>query len=182
MSVCKSTSQLRLTQNISEIPGRNPAVKAKGYTKAVDLWSLGCVTTAMLTGATPFSSFRDPEDRRTSYEVIIEAAVSCDLSRLDLLSQWRSASPDAKDFVERLLVLDETARMTASEGLRHKWYEDLRRDFDEVYKFSLKNYRPHALVSNIVERIDPKAAAKKATKQVSYVLKRSNEVAILALT
>lgn len=143
-------------------------MKADGYTKAVDLWSLGCVTATLLIGTTPFSSLRTPTDRRTSYEVIMEAAAKCDLTRLNSSKQWRLASWEAKDFVRRLLVLDETARMTAAEGLRHKWYEDWRDLFDGVYKFSLKNYKQRNQVPNIVERIDPQATARKTTKEVSY--------------
>ncbi|MCJ1247299.1 hypothetical protein MMC30_004513 [Trapelia coarctata] len=154
-----------------EIGGLNPTVRVKGYTKAVDLWSLGCVTATLLTGATPFSSFRKPADRRTSYEVIMEAAVKCDLNNLNMSKQWRLASREAKDFVERLLVLDETARMTAREGLCHKWYEDWRKDFDEVYSFSLKNYKPRMQMPNVVEKIDPQDAVNKARKEVSRVRK-----------
>lgn len=144
-------------------------MKVRGYTKAVDLWSLGCVTATLLVGTTPFSSLRTPTDRRTSYEVIMEAAAECDLTRLNSFEQWRLASWEAKDFVQRLLVLDETVRMTAAEALHHKWYEDWRTLFDGVYKFSLKNYRQRNQVPNIVERIDPQAAARKTTKEVSYM-------------
>ena len=142
-------------------------MKIKGYTKAVDLWSLGCVTATLLTGATPFSSFGKPADRRTSYDIIMEAAVKCDLNHLNMSTQWRLASREAKDFVSRLLVLNETARMTAVEGLHHIWYENWRDDFDEVYRFSLRNYRPRIHIPNVVEKIDLQAAAGKAKKEVS---------------
>jgi len=98
----------------------------------------------------------------------MHAAVKCDLNNLNMFKQWRLASREAKDFVTRLLVLNETARMTASEGLHHKWYEDWRVEFDEVYRFSLKSYKPRIQIPNVVEKIDPQAADRKATKEVSY--------------
>lgn len=99
----------------------------------------------------------------------MEAAAKCDLTRLESSKQWRHASWEAKDFVRRLLVLDETERMTAAEGLCHKWYEDWRNLFDGVYEFSLKNYKKRNHVPNIVERIDPQVAARKVMKEVSYL-------------
>ena len=151
----------------SEVIGKNPLVTAKGYTKAVDLWSLGCVTAALLTGATPFvpSEPQSPTNRRPSYAVIVEAAFTCDLTKLNVSEAWRHVGPQAKSFIRGLLVLDETSRLTADEALNHMWYRCLEEDFENVYNFSIRHWAPRKPVVNIVE--DIRKSARKNTDVVS---------------
>ncbi|KAJ5573873.1 uncharacterized protein N7459_008300 [Penicillium hispanicum] len=105
-----------------------PEVKSSGklgYTKAVDLWSLGCVTAVLLLGYTPFD---DP-----AHDVI------SGLSDLEGEMIAQGIGLCAEDFLRRLLVLDETTRMDVKQALRHSWLKNSahRGDSAEAYKRSI---------------------------------------------
>ncbi|XHG00184.1 hypothetical protein AWENTII_003649 [Aspergillus wentii] len=109
----------------------------RGYTKAVDLWSMGCVTVVLLTGD---SAFKDPVT--CSYSV--ELAQKGDLDKLETDMDWDKVGKRAKDFVRKLLVLDETKRMDVKHALRHSWFTNPahRREFEALYQRSIKDWKP----------------------------------------
>ncbi|MCJ1383417.1 hypothetical protein MMC17_006531 [Xylographa soralifera] len=135
-----------------EVSGRNPLVKEQSYTKAVDLWSLGCVSVLLLTGSTPFS--KGLADRRATFEAISDAAAKCDLSPLRQMPGWHVASEGLHDFIEKLLVLKEEIRMTAQEALLHIWFNNFyKEDWDSTYRFSIKDWKARTTNFDIVETI-----------------------------
>ena len=141
----------------------------QGYTKAVDLWSLGCVTVFLLTGCTPFS--KNFADRRATFEAISDAAAKCDLSPIKAMPEWRVASESLQDFVEKLLVLRETARITAEEALLHLWFNDeYKEDWDSVYRFCIKDWKARAPNPSIVETITVHTSTNKVTLRTSITL------------
>ena len=89
---------------------------------AVDMWSVGCVTTALLAGRSYFVNTQDSDYRRNSSAAIIKAAAECNLDRLDHSSAWLDVDQHAKHFVKSLLVLDEKARLTVETALEHLWF------------------------------------------------------------
>ena len=136
--------------------GSNLSVHEKGYTKAVDMWSLGCVTTAMLTGSSPFSfAWRRQGDRRSSTEIITEAASLCQLDDLQQAPEWKQIGHRPRDFILKLLVLDEEARMKAKEAIDHDWFTNnaVKEDFQAVYKKSTAGWRRQILPPEAVEYI-----------------------------
>ncbi len=60
--------------------------------------------------------------REDSAAAVIAAAMSCDLRVLDDPEVWGDIDPRPKDFIRRLLVLDERARLTADQALMHGWF------------------------------------------------------------
>ncbi|KAG8459927.1 hypothetical protein KFE25_010976 [Diacronema lutheri] len=78
------------------------------YGPAVDVWSLGVVTHALLTGTVPFAA-------RT--EAGLVAAVRAGWAGGGV----RGASADASDFVRCCLAILPADRLTAHEALRHPW-------------------------------------------------------------
>ncbi|KAL8833957.1 MAG: hypothetical protein Q9170_004003 [Blastenia crenularia] len=105
-----------------EIRGKNSLVSKPGYTSAVDVWSIGCVTAAMLIGRPPFMMSQASAGRQDSAAAVIEAAASCDLRALDDPEIWGDIDMQAKDFIKRLVVLDERTRWTADQALSHEWF------------------------------------------------------------
>ena len=152
--------------------GKNPSVQERGYTKAVDLWSIGCVTTALLLQKTPFSKTRS--DRRRSYETVIEAASTCNLIGIKACSTWQNASCGLQDFILKLFILDENARMTAEDALHHPWYstEGYKERYDEIYTISTKGWRTRKQMPNIVEAIGMESACNKAKVKITDSLVR----------
>ena len=73
----------------------------KPYGKACDYWSIGVVTFILLSGTPPFYE----EDNFALFEQI--KACKYDFE----VETWDSVSPEAKDFVSKILVPDPTVRM-----------------------------------------------------------------------
>jgi len=86
-------------------------LNASGYGKEVDMWSIGVITYILLCGFPPFYGDTVPE----IFEQIMEA-------NFDYPEEyWGAVSKDAKDFINRLLVVDSDKRMSAGEALKHAW-------------------------------------------------------------
>ncbi|GIC89677.1 FHA domain-containing serine/threonine-protein kinase [Aspergillus udagawae] len=111
----------------------------RGYTKAVDLWSLGCVTTVLLTGEPPFSS---PLPERKTSQGNRQGA----LNGLEANLTCNMIGKRAKDFVLRLLVFDETKRMDVKQALGHCWFTNSahKEAFEALYKRSIRDWKPRA--------------------------------------
>lgn len=86
-------------------------LNASGYGKEVDMWSIGVITYILLCGFPPFYGDTVPE----IFEQIMEA-------NFDYPEEyWGTVSKEAKDFINKLLVVDSDKRLTASDALRHPW-------------------------------------------------------------
>lgn len=92
---------------------------AQGYTEATDLWSLGVVAVCTLSGAKmfPFKELQslNQADIRTKL-TMNDQSPSCQAA-------WKTTSYSARDFVEKLLVLDSAKRMTATQAVEHDWFQ-----------------------------------------------------------
>lgn len=79
----------------------------RSYTLEADIWSIGVITYILLCGSRPFWA-------RTE-SGIFRAVLRADPNFDDI--PWPSVSPEAKDFVKRLLNKDYRKRMTAVQAL-----------------------------------------------------------------
>jgi serine/threonine protein kinase len=92
-----------------EIHKVNPTIPADdGYTKAIDMWSIGSITASVLAGEVIFTDRAHPQYDSNPRLVIVSLAAQCDLSVLDAEYHptWSEVDSLAKDFIKRLLVLD----------------------------------------------------------------------------
>jgi len=86
-------------------------LNASGYGKEVDMWSIGVITYILLCGFPPFYGDTVPE----IFEQIMEA-------NFDYPEEyWGAVTKEAKDFINKLLVVDSDKRMSAVDALRHPW-------------------------------------------------------------
>jgi serine/threonine protein kinase len=131
-----------------------------GYTKAVDLWALGCVAVVLLTGS---YAFFDPATHQ--YSAVL--ARQCNMTSIQHSRDWQAVRPRPKNFVGRLLVLDESQRMTANQALDHEWFSnDLHKtNFEELYHRAIKHWRPRATRSDTFEFFDASSARRLARAQ-----------------
>lgn len=118
----------------------------KGYSKAVDMWALGCVTVVLLTGR---SAFRDPKTNEYSQDL----ADACNLEILECSSDWNQVSTRPKDFVGKLLQLDESKRLTATNALQDPWFSNElnKTDFKELYKRTVRHWQARVHKKPIIE-------------------------------
>lgn len=80
-------------------------------TLAADMWSLGVTAYVLLTGFSPFGGETDSETFRNISK-----------AQLDFPDElFEDVSPEAKDFIAKILVKNPAERMTAKEALKHPW-------------------------------------------------------------
>ena len=79
----------------------------------VDMWSCGVILFILLAGYPPFWSSNDEK-----------LLLSILQGRYSMPSPyWDNVSNEAKDLVQRLLVVEPSQRLTASEALKHPWIQ-----------------------------------------------------------
>jgi pheromone a factor receptor len=135
----------------------NPFVpKSQGYSKAVDMWSVGVIAAALLTGDSIFVNRADPRFK-IEPRLILSLAAQCDLSMLDdPYTVWRMVGRRPKDFVKKLLVLDEFNRMTATQALAHDWFTNKHYadELEAVYQRSIRCWNPRRKIFRLIEALD----------------------------
>jgi calcium/calmodulin-dependent protein kinase I len=86
-------------------------LQATGYDKEVDMWSIGVITYILLCGFPPFYNENLPE----LFEQILKADYDFPAD------YWKDVSEEAKDFIRKLLVVDNSKRLTGKAALQHPW-------------------------------------------------------------
>jgi len=93
-----------------------PEVLQKSYTSQCDLWSLGIIAFILLVGYMPFSGSEEKQTRD-----ILAGKYNVKKDR------WASVSPEATDFVTKLLQVNAEVRLTAQKALEHQWIAERHR-------------------------------------------------------
>ncbi|KAH8113669.1 kinase-like domain-containing protein [Phellopilus nigrolimitatus] len=81
------------------------------YGTQTDMWSVGVIAHFLLSGIYPFRAQR----------YAIRDLVNGDTEVRFQDVAWRDVSPEAKEFVSKLLDVDQETRMSAADALKHKW-------------------------------------------------------------
>ncbi|KAM6981063.1 mitogen-activated protein kinase 6 [Aplochiton taeniatus] len=117
------------------------------YTKAIDMWAAGCIFAEMLTGKTLFAGAHEleqmqlilesipvlrEEDRQELHNVI-PVFIRSDMSQphTPLARLLPDVSPQALDFLEKILTFNPMDRLTAKQALAHPYMADYSFPLDE---------------------------------------------------
>eukprot|EP01006_Ploeotia_vitrea_P006548 TRINITY_DN13714_c0_g1_i1.p1 TRINITY_DN13714_c0_g1~~TRINITY_DN13714_c0_g1_i1.p1 ORF type:complete len:495 (-),score=59.01 TRINITY_DN13714_c0_g1_i1:125-1609(-) len=92
----------------------------EGYNEKCDMWSTGVLTYILLCGYPPFHA----NNRSQMFKKIVEGRYTYHKNTV-----WEKISPEAKEFISRLLQTSVEKRMSAQEALDHPWMQaSLQRD------------------------------------------------------
>lgn len=120
---------------------------SKGYTEAIDMWSMGIITLCLLTGDA-FISFDE-------LHVMSQADIALKLATANYhYPQWRHLNCHGKDFIKRLLVLEPLKRMTAKEAVSHDWFQKPARiamELDKLYERATAFWSRRTNTTGVVE-------------------------------
>ncbi|CAI6333392.1 unnamed protein product [Periconia digitata] len=140
-----------------EINRRRSTQKSLGYSKAVDLYSIGCIAAVLLSGTLLLPSYSASRQGGFSPDTVQRVSPLWDVSALDdeFDPMWRYIGSRPKDFIKRLLVVQEDRRMTAVEALDHEWFSNKQHasEFRALYKRSIKDWKPHESTLDIIEEL-----------------------------
>mmetsp|Transcript_50417 Transcript_50417/g.117679 ORF Transcript_50417/g.117679 Transcript_50417/m.117679 type:complete len:568 (-) Transcript_50417:94-1797(-) len=110
-----------------------PEVLRKNYTNKCDLWSVGVIAFILLSGYMPFSG---SENNQTMNILAGKYILKPE--------RWNSVSKDGLGFVQALLSVEASKRLSASDALQHVWIqkreEKQKVDIDEGIIDSLRQY------------------------------------------
>ncbi|KAK8092824.1 Mitogen-activated protein kinase spm1 [Apiospora kogelbergensis] len=120
----------------------------QSYTKAIDVWSVGCIL-AELLGGRPFFKGRDYVDQLNQILHILGTPNEETLARIGssraqeyvrnlpymakkpFASLFPNANPDALDLLDRMLAFDPSSRISVEEALQHPYLKIWHDETDE---------------------------------------------------
>ncbi|ORY46588.1 putative calmodulin-dependent protein kinase type 1 [Rhizoclosmatium globosum] len=92
-------------------------LRRQGHGKPVDMWAIGVMTYFLLCGYFPFAVLgSEGADFSNGVDRVLRADFA-----FEPKEYWMDISPDAKDFISRLIRLNPDERMTAADALQHSW-------------------------------------------------------------
>lgn len=93
-----------------------------GYDESCDLWSLGVILYAMLSGKAPFQSY----SQEISASMVMQRIKEGEFRMTG--GSWNAISAKAKDVIKGLLTVDSHERMSMAQLIDHPWVQgQLRR-------------------------------------------------------
>ena len=164
----------------SEIHRLNPTMaENKGYSSAIDLWSIGCVSALMLTGSLAFNHRDGDQDIG---QINSRSVSAYDLTQIDRGKQdWEVVQKRAREFVMSLLVLQEDKRSTAKRALEHSWFTNhiCAEGYDAVYENAIRDWKPSTTPKeDIIVNIDT-SDIPVPTSSASQVVRQRSDSAIV---
>jgi len=179
----EDAGNLKLTDYVATRWYRAPEILlgSTKYTKAVDMWSVGCILAELIVGKPIFPGTSTLNQIEKVLELIgmpkPEDIESIDSQHTKTIlnsikitkkrgfsSMFAGASEEAMDLLRRLLVFNPNQRLTAEEALKHRYVEQFSSPKEEIIckapivipmddntKFSIKDYR-EAIYADIVNK------------------------------
>lgn len=93
-----------------------------GYDESCDLWSMGVILYAMLSGKAPFQSY----SQEISASMVMQRIKEGEFKMTG--GSWNAISAKAKDVIKGLLTVDSHERMSITQLIDHPWVQgQLRR-------------------------------------------------------
>lgn len=95
--------------------------------------------------------------QQSDMEAMGRIATTCDLSILDRPNGvWRDVEKRPKDFIRKLLVVDEKQRLNVKQALDHPWFTNkmCREGFIALYEKAIASWQPRRNTFRVIEALD----------------------------
>lgn len=150
-----------LDSKVGTVYTMSPEQLRGDYGSEADLWAIGVVAYQLLSGDKPFWG----KTRKETAHQVVKGQYSF------ASPKWKHISPQAKDFITKLLVKDPKARYTAPQALIHPWVAKVTKTGDlskserfRVYE-SLDSYRENPELKKLaLQQIAHKATSEEVIK------------------
>uniref|UniRef100_A0A7E4VNC0 Protein kinase domain-containing protein n=1 Tax=Panagrellus redivivus TaxID=6233 RepID=A0A7E4VNC0_PANRE len=86
-------------------------LRNKGFNRSLDMWSVGVIVYVSLSGTFPFNEDEDINDQIQNAEFMYPQ------------NTWKDISDNAIDFINNLLQVKMSKRLTVSKSLQHIWLQ-----------------------------------------------------------
>lgn len=168
-----------LTDNIGTCWYRSPEliISPRDYTKAIDMWSVGCILGELLSGKVLFPGAHEmdqigqildglylSDNEWNKVTQILPQNFVLKLTRIPkkpLKDRFTHIDRDALDLLEKLLVFDPSLRLTAEEALAHPYLQQFSCEEDEP--IVLEPFH----IEYEVDDLSPKSARKLISNEMS---------------
>jgi len=147
-----------------------------------DIWSIGVIMYALLSGHLPFVSDTD--------DTVFHKAIAGDFSFNQAI--WENVSDDAKDLIKKMICANLSKRYTAQQWLQHEWFSQKDDEFindsgiqhtNEDLVSNLKLIRSKTIMQNVayefVKKTMDDSDLEKLHEKFAEVWNESEEVSIL---
>ncbi|USW51669.1 Putative serine/threonine-protein kinase, active [Septoria linicola] len=131
-----------------------------GYSKAVDIWSVGCVACTLLGSDVLF-----PEVRNISAASITKDDYDARMYKFHNGREWLNVGRRAKAFIQGCLTFEEDSRLTAIEALASEWltHPHYRAEMDAAYQRAIADWKPKVYEEDeLIEHMDTTLHVEKA--------------------
>ncbi|KAL4582357.1 hypothetical protein LXL04_006904 [Taraxacum kok-saghyz] len=138
-----------------------PEVLHRSYGTEADVWSIGVIAYILLCGSRPFWA----RSESGIFRAVLKADPGFDEA------PWTTISPEAKDFVKRLLNKDPRKRLTAAQGLSHLWIRNTSNEVKMPLDISILRLMKAYMRSSTLRKAALRAFSKILTVDELFYLK-----------
>jgi serine/threonine protein kinase len=140
--------------------------RTAGYSKAIDIWSIGCITTTLLTNELIFERDYDEQDVANRWPHGRPSRKLWDLSILETRGEWQTISRKAKSFVRGCLSLNESERLTAEQAMNHEWFTNKHyaKEIEAVYRRAIADWKPRDHGGSLIEFLNTTKTIEESTR------------------
>lgn len=133
------------------------------YSKAIDIWSVGCVACALLAHDVLF-----PDDGHDTIRDLSKEDYDKRMEEFNSGEQWEHIGRRAKEFIRGCLEIDEEHRLTATQALDCEWFthRHYRAEMDAAYKRAVADWQPKKYnEGDLIQEIDTTMHVERAAAQ-----------------